>query len=165
MVRGWHTRTVQMADETNGTTAASTVVKVAHTDERIPEHLRALVESGAIEATEDKVKVEQKGKDEPATRGYVRLTAVTIEGALALVGGRMVKVAEGDDKGNGVLDYFNYGYDLGVRSTERNKLLASLEGPEKAIERGVKGLVAAGIPEVAARAIVIEQRQKQGLPV
>lgn len=135
------------------------------TDERIPEAFRPLVESGAIVATEDEVKVEQKGKDEPAKRGYVRLTAATIEGALALVGGRMNKVTEGDDKGNGVLDYFNYGFDLGVRSTERNKLLASLEGPEKAIERGVKGLVAAGIPEATARAIVIEQRKVQGLPV
>lgn len=153
-----------MAENTNGTTNEGPV-KVAHTDERIPENLRSLVESGAIGATEDEVKVEQKGKDEPARRGYVRLTALTIEGALALVGGRMTKVTEGDDKGNGVLDYFNYGFDLGVRSTERNKLLASLEGPEKAIERGVKGLVAAGIPEATARAIVIEQRKAQGLAV
>jgi hypothetical protein len=140
-------------------------VKVPATDARIAEAFKALVESGAIVATEDSVKVEQKGKDEPATRGYVRLTAATIEGALALCSGRMNKVAEGDDKGNGVLDYFNYGYDLGVRSNERNKLLASLEGPEKAIERGVKGLVAAGIPEAKAREIVIEQRKAQGLPV
>jgi hypothetical protein len=147
-----------MADET-------TVKTVASTDERIPENLKALVESGAIVATEDAVKVEVKGKDEPATRSYVRLTAASIEGALALVGGRMNKVTEGDEKGNGVLDYFNYGFDLGVRSTERNKLLASLEGPEKAIERGVKGLIAAGIPEATARAIVIEQRKAQGLAV
>lgn len=147
-----------MADE-------KTVVTVPASDERIPESLRSLVESGAITATEDKVTVAVKGKDEPAARDYVRLTAVTIEGALALVDGRMTKVAEGENKGNGVLDYFNYGYDLGVRSNERNKLLASLEGPEKAIERGVKGLVAAGIPEAKAREIVIEQRQAAGLPV
>lgn len=147
-----------MADE-------KTVVTVPASDERIPEGLRGLVESGAITATEDKVTVAVKGKDEPAARDYVRLTAVTIEGALALVDGRMTKVAEGENKGNGVLDYFNYGYDLGVRSNERNKLLASLEGPEKAIERGVKGLVAAGIPEAKAREIVIEQRQAAGLPV
>lgn len=140
-------------------------VKVAHTDARIPENLKSLVESGAIVATEDAVKVEQKGKEEPATRGYVRLTAASIEGAIALCGGRMVKVSEGDEKGNGVLDYFNYGFDLGVRSNERNKLLSSLEGPEKAIERGVKGLVAAGIPEAIARNIVVEQRKAQGLPV
>lgn len=147
-----------MADE-------KALVVVAANDERIPEALRASVESGAIGATLDSVKVEQKGKDEPATREYVRLTALTIEGAVALCGGRMNKVTEGDDKGNGVLDYFNYGFDLGVRSNERNRLLASLEGPEKAIERGVKGLVAAGIPESVARGIVIEQRTKQGLPV
>lgn len=151
-----------MAEQQNEKPA---VVKVESTDERIADALKPLVASGAIEATIDKVKAEIKGKDEPATREYVRLTAVTIEGALALVDGRMVKVVEGENKGNGVLDYFNYGYDLGVRSNERNKLLATLEGPEKAIERGVKGLVAAGIPEAKARAIVIEQRKEQGLPV
>lgn len=138
------------------------VIKVAHTDERIPENLRGLVESGAIVATEDQVKVEQKGKDEPATRSYVRLTAATIEGALALCEGRMTKVTEGDAKGNGVLDYFNYGFDLGVRSNERNRLLTSLEGPEKAIERGVKGLVAAGISREVAIGIVVTQLKAQG---
>lgn len=148
------------ADEANG--KADGPVQVAATDERIPESLRALVASGAIVATEDAVKVEQKGKDEPATRGYVRLTAATIEGALALCGGRMTKVTEGDDKGNGVLDYFNYGFDLGVRSNERNRLLASLEGPEKAIERGVKGLVAAGIDRATAIGIVVTQLKAQG---
>lgn len=153
------------AAENAGKSEKAEPVKVAHTDQRIRENLKPLVESGAIVATEDEVKVEQKGKDEPAKRGYVRLTATTIEGALALCGDRMTKVTEGDDKGNGVLDYFNYGFDLGVRSNERNALLATLEGPEKAIERGVKGLVAAGIPEAKAREIVIEQRKAQGLPV
>lgn len=148
-----------MADEKTGPET------LAGTDERIAEAYRPLVASGAIVATLDKVQVEVKGKDEPAKREYVRLTAASIEGALALTGGRMNKVAEGDEKGNGVLDYFNYGYDLGIRSNERNKLLASLEGPEKAIERGVKGLIAAGIPEATARTIVIEQRKAQGLPV
>lgn len=158
-----------MADETTPKTDESKKddgpVKLAHTDERIPEALRPLVESGAIVATVDRVKVEIKGKEEPAVREYVRLAAASIEGALAMVGGRMNRVDEGDDKGNGVLDYYNYGFDLGVRSTERNKLLASLEGPEKAIERGVKGLVAAGIPEAKAREIVVEQRKLAGLPV
>lgn len=138
------------------------VQTVPSTDARIPESLRPLVESGAIVATIDKVKVEVKGKPEPATREYVRLTAATIEGALALTDGRMTKVTEGDAKGNGVLDYFNYGYDLGVRSNERNRLLASLEGPEAAIRRGVKGLVAAGIAEDAARTIVVNQLKAQG---
>jgi hypothetical protein len=146
----------------NEQTAQAEVVKLAANDERIPEAFRALVESGSIVATVDKVSAEQKGKEEKAEREYVRLTAAKIDGALALCGGRMNRVAEGDDKGNGVLDYFNYGYDLGVRSNERNKLLASLEGPEKAIERGVKGLVAAGIPRETAVKIVVDQLKAQG---
>lgn len=144
-----------MADE-------KTVETVPASDERIPANLRPLVESGAIVATLDKVKVEVKGKPEPATRDYVRLSAATIEGAVALTDGRMTKVTEGDAKGNGVLDYFNYGFDLGVRSNERNRLLATLEGPEAAIRRGIKGLVAAGIPEATARTIVVDQLKQMG---
>lgn len=144
------------------TAVAETPATLAGTDERIPEQYRALVASGAIVATVDKVKVEVKGKPEPATREYIRLTAATIEGALALVGGRMVKVSEGDDKGNGVLDYFNYGFDLGVRSNERNKLLATLEGPEAAIKRAVKGLVAAGIPEAVAATVAVNALKAEG---
>lgn len=146
-------------------------VKLAHTDERIPEAMRPLVGSGALEAEVKTVEVEVKGQKDKAKRDYVRLTALTIEGGLALVGGRMTKVSAKDEdgkdvpveqRGNGVLDYFNYGFDLGVRSTVRNALLLTLEGPEKAIERGVKGLVAAGLAEDVARAIVIEQLTKIG---
>jgi hypothetical protein len=114
-----------MAD--NEKVAKSEPVKVPATDDRIKAEFKPLVESGAIDATEDEVKVEVKGQEKPASRSYTRLTAVTIEGALALVGGRMNRVAEGDNKGNGVLDYFNYGFDLGVRSNERNALLRSLK--------------------------------------
>lgn len=146
-----------MADE-----KAPEVVKLAGSDARVPEAYKALVDSGAISATVDKVSAEVKGREDKAEREYVRLTAETIEGALALTGGRMTKVTEGDAKGNGVLDYFNYGFDLGVRSNERNKLLASLEGPEKAIERGVKGLVAAGIARDVAIGIVVGQLKAQG---
>jgi hypothetical protein len=149
-----------MADEKNGTENAEVVLST--TDERIPAAMRPLVESGAIKATLDKVTAEQKGKEEKATREYVRLTALTVEGALALCGGRMVKVTEGDAKGNGVLDYFNYGFDLGVRSNERNALLTSLEGPEKGIERAVKGLMAAGIAREVAIPIVVSQLKAQG---
>lgn len=140
----------------------NTVETVPASDARIPENLKPLVESGAIVATDDKVTVAIKGKEEPAARPYLRLTAATIEGALALVDGRMTKVAEGENKGNGVLDYFNYGYDLGVRSNERNKLLATLEGPEAAIRRGIKGLIAAGIPEAIGRNIVVAQLKELG---
>lgn len=152
----------KMAEATATAVAESTEQVLSASDERIPEALRASVASGAIKATIDKVTAEQKGKEEKAEREYVRLTALTVEGALALCDGRMNKVTEGDAKGNGVLDYFNYGFDLGVRSNERNKLLATLEGPEKAIERGVKGLVAAGIERTVAIGIVVTQLKAQG---
>lgn len=157
---GQKTKETKMA-ETNAAVQEAPAT-LAGTDERIPEQYRALVTSGAIVATVDKVKVEVKGKPEPATREYIRLTAATIEGALALVGGRMVKVSEGDDKGNGVLDYFNYGFDLGVRSNERNKLLATLEGPEAAIKRAVKGLIAAGLPEATAATVAVNALKAEG---
>lgn len=150
----------KVANETATATAETNLIPA--TDERIPEQFRSLVASAAIVATLDRVKVEVKGKPEPATRDYVRLTAATIEGALALVGGRMVKVSEGDDKGNGVLDYFNYGFDLGVRSNERNKLLATLEGPEAAIKRAVKGLIAAGLSEAIAATVAVNALKSEG---
>jgi hypothetical protein len=146
----------------SNTAVVEAPANLSATDERVPESYRALVASGAIVATVDKVKVEVKGKPEPAVREYIRLTAASIEGALALVGGRMNKVAEGDDKGNGVLDYFNYGFDLGVRSNERNKLLATLEGPEAAIKRAVKGLVAAGLPEATAAVVAVNALKAEG---
>ena len=156
-------RAAKEANVANEQTAVATEpATLAHTDERIPEAFRPLVESGALVATVDRVKVEVKGKPEPATREHIRLTAATIEGALALVSGRMNKVDEGENKGNGVLDYFNYGYDLGVRSNERNKLLQTLEGPDAAIRRAAKGLVAAGIPEAAALTVAVNALKAEG---
>jgi hypothetical protein len=145
-------------------------VLVEASDARIVEALKPLI-GQHIKATVDEVSAEQKGKEEKAKREYVRLTALTVEGALALCGGRMDKVGAKDEngkdiapelRGNGVLDYFNYGYDLGVRSTERNELLRSLEGPEKGIERAVKGLVAAGIDRTVAIGITVTQLKAQG---
>lgn len=127
----------------------------------IPEALRPLVESGSIVATWDVVTVEVKGQKDRAARIYLRLDGAKIDGMLALCGGRMTKVADGENKGNGVLDYANYGFDLGVRSTERNALLATLEGPDAAIRRAAKGLAAAGIPEAMALTVAVNALKDQ----
>lgn len=147
------------------TATAATPVNLDGNDERIPASFRPLVASGALLARIDRVKVEVKGKPEPATREYVRLTAATMEGALALTDGRLNAVTEGDNKGNGVLDYFNYGFDLGVRSNERNKLLATLEGPEAGVRRAIKGLIAAGMTEaIAVQAAIGALKASGNLP-
>jgi len=67
-----------------------------------------------------------------------------------------------DDNGNGYVDFFNYGFDLGVRGQERNKLMQALEGPEKAIERSVKAMGIAGIPRTIAIKLVVNQLIEQG---
>ena len=53
---------------------------------------------------------------------------------------------EAGEKGNGVLDllqHVTYSYDLGQRSNIRQGIVASLEGPEKAITKAVDALVKA----------------------
>lgn len=117
--------------------------------------LEAAILAGDVSQEADVVTAKIDGKGE-VKRDYNRLTALTMKGALALVGGKL------DD----VLKAFNYAFDLGVRSRERQALLAANEGPEKSIEKGVKGLMAAlGLSESDARAMIVKQRKEMGLPV
>ena len=117
--------------------------------------LEAAILAGDVSQEADVVTAKINGKGE-VKRDYNRLTALTMKGALALVGGKL------DD----VLKAFNYAFDLGVRSRERQALLAANEGPEKSIEKGVKGLMAAlGLSESDARAMIVKQRKEMGLPV
>lgn len=140
--------------------------------------IETAITEGHIVAETDEVKIAAKssptGKDE--TREYRKLVAVDIDGMIALCAGKVeaasAKPAEGDDnrtdeqKEAGVVDYFNYGYDLSIRSTERSRLAATLEGPEKAIAKAVKSLMDnAGMTEVDARELVVAQRTKAGLAV
>lgn len=140
--------------------------------------IEAGITEGHITAVEDEVKIAAKsspsGKDE--IRKYRKLSAVDIDGMVLLCGGKVeaakARPDEGKDertdfeKESGVVDYFNYGFDLSVRSTERSRLAATLEGPEKAIAKAVKSLMDnAGFGEEEARALVIAQRTKAGLAV
>lgn len=117
--------------------------------------IMAGVTSGDLTVEQDEVTAKIEGKGE-VKREYTRYTAATMKGALILSEGKQADV----------LKDFNYAYDLGVRSRERQALLAANEGPEKAIEKGVKGFMAAfGVSETEARAEVIKQRKERGLPV
>jgi hypothetical protein len=125
--------------------------------QEIPEKFRELVLSGGLLATVGSVtasaKIEEKGKktEKSAIGSYVRLEAVTPAAALALMDGRMSATKDGA----GVLTRFNYGYDLDARGTIRNPLLQKLEGPEKAIDRAMKGLMGLpGMTEALAREII-----------
>lgn len=149
---------VQNQTETAGGSSAAVAEKPAEaveTAEARQARLDSAVASNDVKLEDDKVTAKIEGKGD-VERTYRRYTAMTMAGALALAGGKI------DD----VLKAFNYAYDLGVRSRERQALLAANEGPEKAIEKGVKGLVAAlGISEQDARKIVVDQRKALGLPV
>lgn len=104
--------------------------------------------SGDIGFVTDKVETEVKadGKSRKEARPYLKLVALTLKGATFL----------SEAKSEVLLGHFNYAYDLGARNRERQALLASLEGPEKAIERAIKPLLAAGVPEAVARKIVTD---------
>ena len=112
----------------------------------VPEAARPHVLDGSISASVDSVtasaKIVDAGKkvERTAITSYIRLEANTPQAALFLMDGRM----KATEEGAGVLTRFNYGFDLDRRGTVRNPLLQKLEGPEKAIERAIKGLL--GIP-------------------
>jgi hypothetical protein len=132
--------------------------------------VKAAVEAGNIIAVEASVEVSAKasptGKDEK--RSYTKLLAQNAAGMAAMMAGKIepATARPTDEKGKpvdpdprtpeqsaaGVCDAFNYGFDLWVRQEERPKLLATLEGPEKAIKASVKGLQAMGDDEAAIRA-------------
>ena len=119
--------------------------------------VKAAVDSGDIELTDDKVKVSAKaspnGKELLAE--YQHATAKSYRGALAMCGG-----SEED-----VLYFFNYAHDMSVRAPIRQRLIGEAEGPEKAITKASKALVDAGIydTEEEARVAVIAQRKAKGL--
>jgi hypothetical protein len=114
-----------------------------------------------VRASEDTVDVKISGsgtEKKTVSGGYIRYEALTLAGALLIVGGQLELA---DDK-TSVLSRFNYAEDLAARGTVRTALLKKAEGPEKAIERGVKGLVAAGISEAKALKMVIGGMQEEG---
>ena len=99
----------------------------------------------------------------------------SIAGAQALIGKlepATPKPASGKDertdeqKADGLLDFANYAIDLLYRRIARAEVLSKLESPETAINKGVKGLMAAvpGMAAEAARDIIGAQRKAANLP-
>lgn len=141
--------------------------------------LAKAVEAGdlAVESGEVKITAKASPDGKEHKREYRKYSALTLEGALLLCGGKMEPATakpEGDDvkdertpeqKRAGVLDHFSYGFDLDVRSTIRSQIMGTLEDPEKAIKKAVDALVGSGFDAADARAMVLAQRKKAGLPI
>lgn len=81
-----------------------------------------------------------------ATKSYVKLVAKTPNGALILAGG----------KPEDLLSMISAQFDAGTRQNVRNAILAEVAGPDAAIEKLVKQLMATtGKPESVVRAEVL----------
>ena len=97
------------------------------------------------------------GKEKTVEFAYDQEKAETIQDAESLVSKFFDKVKNGSVTALAqVLDCFNYGYDLKVKSDVRQRAVATLGGPDAALEKARKSLVAAfmamGLTEEAATA-------------
>jgi hypothetical protein len=127
------------------------------------EQVAAAVANGDIREEQAEVTVSAKaspdGKEHK--RGYTALRPQSFAGMLALCNGKVepsTPKPEGkdertaDEKAAGACDYFDYAYDLEVRAKIRAQIIASLDGPDKAIAKaiaGLTGLLEAGLMEQA----------------
>ena len=139
----------------------------------LPEHILAAIAESHVAHVVSAVKISPKAsptkKEESAS--YDQLDAQDAEGMAALCAGKLElqtpTPTEGDDdrtpeqKRLGAANHFNYGYDLARRAKCRAKLVTRLEGPEKAIEKGVKALMDSDAydNEDEARAHIISRRK------
>lgn len=155
------------ADQKDGKKGKRKIIPLAATDERIPEGLREHVEAGVLVAAVGEVGANANGKT--ASAPYLRLRAKSVEMAMLLSGGRLLKEAaaetdddDDDENDRGMLDHFNYAFDLFVRGKIRNTLLQGLEGPDKAIERAVKGMLGTGLDRAEAIELVVSSMKRKG---
>lgn len=137
--------------------------------------VKAAIEAGHVKA-EDAV-VEITDKASPTGKGakmpYTRLYALDAQGMAAICDGKIEpateKPTEGKDertdaqKAAGAADYFNYGYDLNVRAEIRQKLMGTLEGPEKQIKKAFDGMVLAGYSKEEAAELVKNSPKFKGV--
>lgn len=147
------------------TTTATTVAEVPkRTDEetkawiaervsKLSEALQVAIAEGDVVPSIREVEISEKSSPTKvrATREYLGLDAMSGKGMGVMNGGRIKPAKPRPGKGQedtrtpeeklfGACDWHNYGYDLDVRQEVRGQLLATLEGPEKAIASAVKGL-------------------------
>lgn len=165
--------TVAATTETGEQIAAWIKAEVA----KLSEALQTAITEGHVSPARGEVVITTKAS--PTGKGaqqfYLVLDALDARGQAVLCNGKLepaTRKPEGEDsrtdaqKATGACDYFNYGFDLDVRSKVRAKLMGTLEGPEKAIKKAIDSLVAnAGFTEEMAREIVIKQRTAAGLAV
>jgi hypothetical protein len=129
-------------------------------------HIAHDIESVTIRAASSPTK-----KDE--VRPFDAFYALDLDGIVILSGGKLeaqTPTPEGKDerteeqKRLGAADNFYYGRLLSVRQQERAKLEASIEGPEKAIDKTVKALMTGGMfgTEQEAREFVIAKLKANG---
>jgi len=118
----------------------------------VPETVEEALAGGHFRYEDTEVSADVNGTK--VKRPYQKKIALTLGGALFIAGGQGDLVVDEDGKAvrgkASVCADFTYGNDLGVKATERNILVAATEGPEKAIEKLAKNLIAVGMaPEVA----------------
>lgn len=123
----------------------------------VPESLEEALASGSFRYEDAEVSADVNGTK--VKRPYQKKVALTLGGAIFLVGGQTDLVVDENGKAvrgkPSVCADFTYGNDLGVKAAERNILVAATEGPEKAIEKAAKALMALGVPADKAREAAI----------
>jgi hypothetical protein len=113
--------------------------------------IKSAVTNGDIreEAAEVTVSAKASPDGKEHKRGYTALRPQTFNGMLVLAGGKVEPATpkpEGKDdrtaeqKQAGACEYFADAYDLEVRAKIRAQIIASLDGPDKAIAKAVASL-------------------------
>lgn len=107
-----------------------------------------------------------------ASKEYLGLSAMTGKGMAALNGGRIkpaLPKPEKDAKDErtaeqklpGACDWHNYGYDLDVRRIVRAEIMATLEGPDKAVAVAIKGMRGMGWSDAKIRRELLEDEESK----
>lgn len=117
------------------------------------DQVNAAITAGDIKAEQAEVTVSAKaspdGKEHK--RAYTALRPQTFAGMLALCNGKVEPSTPkpdgkdertADEKAAGACDYFDYAYDLEVRAKIRAQIIASLDGPDKAIAKAILSMAA-----------------------
>lgn len=114
------------------------------------------------------LKIEVEGKEQPFIHTYEKQVAEAVAEIRTIAGGR-AKGETDEEKAKDAAAYtvraFNYGHDLILRQSERQKASRAAQGPEKQIAKAVDLLVQQGFTAELARDLIVKQRQAAGLPV
>ena len=151
-------------------TAEAIAAWISERVEKLGDMLKGAIAEGDVVASIREVYISPKASPTKveASQEYLGLDAQNAKGMHAMNNGRIrpAKVWDKDadkqdprtaeEKLYGACDWHNYGYDLNVRQGIRQQLMATLEGPEKAIANVVKSLRAMDIDDDMIRANVLK---------